>query len=29
MYFPAADIKVLVKEGDRVSAGISIIGRIR
>ena len=28
MYFPAADIKVLVKEGDRVSAGISIIGRI-
>lgn len=29
MYFPSADVKVLVKEGDRVSAGTSIIGRIR
>jgi len=29
MYFPAADVEVLVKEGDRVSAGLSVIGRVR
>ncbi len=29
IYFPAASIEVLVKEGDRVKAGVSIIGRYR
>jgi len=29
MYFPAADIELLAKEGDRVTAGETIIGRIR
>jgi len=29
MYFPAADIELLAKEADRVTAGETIIGRIR
>lgn len=29
MYFPAVDIDVLAKEGDRVRAGKTIIGRVR
>jgi hypothetical protein len=28
MYFPAAEIDVRVKEGDRVQAGVSIIGKV-
>jgi len=28
MYFPASDITVCVKEGDRVQAGVSIIGKV-
>jgi len=29
MYFPAKDIELLVKEGDKVRAGVSVIGRYR
>ncbi|MBM4164211.1 MAG: hypothetical protein FJ222_07200 [Lentisphaerae bacterium] len=28
MYFPAADIAIRVKEGDRVQAGVSVIGKV-
>ena len=28
MYFPASDVKVLVKKGDRVQAGVTVVARL-